>query len=330
MKSLVKYVIDNGGSIQPLIIPTEKMTGVALMNPSVYMDGNQLKVNIRNCNYTLYHSENNKFEHEYGPLQYLHAENDITLTTWNYICELNDDLSIKNVIKVDTKDLDTTPQWNFIGLEDARLVRWKDSLTLIGVRRDTTPNGIGRMEMSLLDDEYKEKARFRIPTPENQDSYCEKNWMPVIDKPGHFVKWTNPTHVVKYVSESGTTETVVLDESTFIPGLPDFRGGSQVLPYNGGYIALVHQTHLFDFSGTRKNAIYKHRFVIWDKDFKVIKYTEPFSFMGSKIEFCCGATFQGDDLVVSFGFQDNCSFLLKIPKNVLSEILELQYKLEMK
>jgi predicted GH43/DUF377 family glycosyl hydrolase len=90
------------------------------------------------------------------------------------------------------------------------------------------------------------------------------------------------------------------------------------------YIAVVHETHLFDFSGTRKNAVYKHRFILWDKDFNIKKITEPFSFMGSKIEFCCGATFKDGDLLLSFGFQDNCSFLLKIPKNILKEILDLK------
>jgi hypothetical protein len=319
---LVQWAVENGGSIHPLIIPADKMTGVAHMNPSIFLDGDELKVNIRNSNYTLYHAENNKFEHEYGPLQYLHAESDVTLTTYNYIATLNDDLSIKTIAKVNTSRKDEQPLWTFIGLEDARLVRWDDRLYLSGVRRDTTTNGQGRMELSEIDDKFVEINRHRIPTPEGQDSYCEKNWMPVIDKPFHFVKWSNPTQVVVFDIKTNTTTTVKLDETTSIHGLPDLRGGSQVIKYDNKYIALVHQTKLFDFIGTRKNAVYKHRFVIWDENFNVVKVSEPFSFMGGSIEFCTGATFHNGDLIISFGFQDNAAYLLKIPATVIEGILK--------
>ena len=319
---LVKHVVANGGSIHPLIIPAKDMTGVGLMNPSIFLDDGVLKVNIRNSNYTLYHAENNKFEHEFGALQYLHAENDVSLTTYNYICTLSDDLTIKDYTKVDTSKLDVPPIWNFIGLEDARLIKWEGLTYLCGVRRDTTTNGVGRMELSVISKDGREISRDRMPAPGADDTYCEKNWMPIIDKPFHFVKWSNPTHVVRYDIQTKKTETVILDQNSSIENIPDLRGGSHVLPYKDTYIALVHQTRLFDFSVTRKNAVYIHRFVVWDKDFNIIKITEPFSFMGAMIEFCTGATFHNGDLIVSFGFQDNAAFLLKIPGNLLEEILK--------
>ena len=43
----------------------------------------------------------------------------------------------------------------------------------------------------------KEISRLRIPTPGLDVSYCEKNWVPINDKPYHFVKWTSPTEVVR-------------------------------------------------------------------------------------------------------------------------------------
>jgi len=52
---LVKPVIEQGGSIHPLIIPSELTNGTGLMNPSIYLDNDQLIVNIRHVNYTLYH-----------------------------------------------------------------------------------------------------------------------------------------------------------------------------------------------------------------------------------------------------------------------------------
>ena len=183
---LVKPVLDRGGSIHPLIIPADKTNGTGLMNPSIYVDNGLLLCNIRHVNYTLYHSENKKFQHRYGPLQYLHPENDRHLRTWNYLAILNEDLTIKQIIDIDTSKFDQEPLWEFVGLEDARLFRWNNKVYLSGVRRDTTTNGQGRMELSELNvnsNLVREVQRTRIPAPGANNTYCEKNWMPILDQP---------------------------------------------------------------------------------------------------------------------------------------------------
>ena len=321
---LVKPVVDSGGTIHPLIIPADLTGGTGLMNPSVYLDGDQLLVNIRHVNYTLYHSENKKFQHRYGPLQYLHPENDIKLRTWNYVCTLNNDLTLNTISKVDTSKLDVEPIWEFVGLEDARLFRWDKKLYLCGVRRDTTTNGQGRMELSEIEmsgNTVKEITRTRIPGPGNNDTYCEKNWMPIIDQPYNYIKWSNPTEIVKFDLATKTTKTIHLDENKFISGQPDFRGSSHVIPYGDNYLALIHEVDLFKPVVGNKDAAYTHRFIVWDKDWNIVKFTDAFSFMNADIEFCCGATFYKDDLLLSFGFQDNCAFILKMPKTILKEFL---------
>lgn len=321
---LAKTSIDAGGSIHPLIVPPEITRGTGLMNPSIYIEGTTILVNLRHVNYTLYHSEYKKFQHEYGPLQYLHPENDRNLRTRNYICLLDTDLTIKQVISVDTSKLDVDPLWEFVGLEDARLFRWDNKMYLSGVRRDTTTNGQGRMELSeitIRTNVVNEIKRARIPAPGTNDSYCEKNWMPILDQPYHYIKWTNPTEVVRYDKDTGTTTTVHLDTRKVIPNLPDFRGGSQVIPYGDYYLALIHEVNLFKSETGEKDAAYKHRFVVWDHNWNIIKYTDAFSFMKADIEFCCGAAFYKDDLLVSFGYQDNCAFILTIPKEILDQFL---------
>jgi len=321
---LVKPVLDQGGSIHPLIIPAEHTNGTGLMNPSIYVDNGKLLLNIRHVNYTLYHSENKKFQHRYGPLQYLHPENDRNLRTWNFYCTVNDDLSLGKIIKIDTATLDAPPIWEFVGLEDGRLFRWDNKLFLSGVRRDTTTNGQGRMELSELEvgeDTVKEIARTRMPAPGANATYCEKNWMPIIDQPYHYVKWSNPTEVVRFNPEDGSTTTVHLDQTKFISGQPDFRGSSHVIPYGDHYLALIHEVNLFKSAIGEKDATYKHRFLVWDKNWNIVKFTDAFSFMNADIEFCCGAAFFKDDLLLSFGYQDNCAFILKMPKTALAEYL---------
>jgi len=321
---LVKIATDRGGSIHPLIVPPELTKGTAIMNPSIFLDGGQLIINIRHVNYALYHSEIKKFQHRYGPLQYVHPENDMTLRTWNFFALLDKDLKITDVSPIDTTLLDVDPLWEFVGLEDARLVKWNNKIYQCGVRRDTTTNGVGRMELSELAFEgqkVKEVNRYRMPAPLENNSYCEKNWMPIIDQPYHFVKWSNPTEVVKFNILTGTTDQVHLDESKFMPNLPDFRGSSQVIPYGNYYFAVLHGVNLTKSKLGEKDGSYHNRFIVWDRNWNIIKYTDSFSFMKADIEFSCGACFVDDNLLISFSFQDNVAFILKMPKILLNEIL---------
>lgn len=321
---LVKSALDSGGSIHPLIIPATQTNGTGLMNPSIFIDGNKILCNVRHTNYTLYHSEIKKFQHRYGPLQYIHPENDIKLRTWNYLCELNPDLSIKTIHKVDTSKLDVEPIWEFVGLEDARLFRWDGKLYHSGVRRDTTTNGQGRMELSELEvttNSVKEIKRTRLPAPGLNNSYCEKNWMPVLDQPYTYVKWCNPTEVVRYDVNTGVTSTIHLDESTYKQGFPDFRGSSQVIPYGDHYIALTHEVDLTKSPAGEKDGTYLHRLLVWDKNWNLLKFTDTFTFMKADIEFCCGAAFHSEGLLLSFGFQDNAAFIVNVPMKLFEEII---------
>ena len=324
--SVVNYVLANGGSITPILVPSTFTNGTGLFNPSVYNDKqtNTLLLNLRHCQYTLYHSEKNIFEHEYGPLVYLNPENDITLTTTNYLCKISDSMMVENFSAVDTSKLDVKPIWEFVGLEDARVVRWDNKLYFSGVRRDTTTNGQGRMELSEIVIENgvaKEVSRFRIPAPGKNTSYCEKNWMPIVDMPYHYVKWCNPTEVVKVDPENGTCITVHLNESHYIAKPYDYRGGSQVIPFGDHRVALTHTVNLFKSKAGRKNATYRHAFVVWDKDWNVVKLGNQFDFMNAEIEFCAGMTEYNGDILISFGFQDNAAYLLRVPHKVFQELV---------
>jgi len=321
--NLVKKVIESGGSITPLIIPAEHTNGTGLMNPSIMVKDGKIIIIIRHVNYTFYHSEKKLFQHPYGPLTYIHPENDIHLRTWNWYCEIGDDFKIKKYHKIDTSMFDTyEPLWDFIGLEDARIFEWNKKLYLSGVRRDTTTNGVGRMELSeikLYSSGLKEISRVRIEPPNDPNSYCEKNWMPIIDKPFHYIKWGNPTEVVKVDPIKGTSKTVSVSQPINLPR--DLRGGSQVLPFKNGYFAITHEVDLFNSEEGRKDAIYYHRFIVWDKNFNIIHTTPEFHFMDADVEFSIGMAEYGDDYLITFGFQDNAAYLLKAPKQTIEDFI---------
>lgn len=325
MLILGQEAIKYGGRVAPLILPIDDLKGPTSTNASIICINGKIVVNIRNLNYFMYHSDKTKNPHAWGPLLYIHPEADRTLTTYNYLCELDDDLKISAWSWIDTSELDVKPIWEFIGLEDGRLIVWDNKFFICGVRRDTTTNGVGRMELSelLIDgNSVKEIKRTRIPGPSPDITYCEKNWMPIMDQPYHFVKWTNPTEVVRFDPNTLKTETVHTRETVKLP-THDLRGGSQVIPYKDHYICITHEVGLYQTQTDRKDGYYWHRCVIWDRNFNLIRVSEPFTFMDGKIEFCVGITEYGDDFLITFGFLDNAAYIMQIPKSRMDKILEL-------
>lgn len=323
MENFVKIALENGGSIHPLIISSSDLIGPAITNPSIYLDGDRLLVNLRNINYTLYHSEKKKFEHQWGPLVYIHPENDMRLRTHNVMGELDENMRLKWYKHIDTSKFPDKELWDFVGLEDCRIVRWDGKLYVSGVRRDLDTIGTGRMELSeieITEDGVKEIAQYRIPTPGDNNSYCEKNWMPILDMPFHYVKWTNGTEVVKYDINTGKTEQVALTNWKNL-GCIDLRGGSQVIPYKGYRICLNHETYLTRSEQDRKDGIYRHRFIVWDNNWNIVKVSRQFSFMNGEIEFAVGMTEYKNDFLITYGFQDNAAYLLRVSKDFVDDFI---------
>jgi hypothetical protein len=318
--NLVEKSVAHGGILAPLVVPS----AFGAMNPSVYVDDDgDILVNIRVVNYTLVHAENKQlFPSRFGPLTYLHPEADQRLVTENYLCRLDGDLKMTDSAKVEMLNLHE-PIWEFVGLEDARVVQWNGDYYLIGVRRDTTTNGVGRMEYSLVDIDkanwsVRELSRKRIPAPGADDSYCEKNWMPVVDTPYRFVKWSMPTELV-YANPDGGSEQLFVRQTPTPPA--DQRGGSQVIQWGNLYIAILHEVNLFKNYLEQKDAIYRHRLIMWDQQFNFAGLSDAFSFLDARVEFAVGAAKVGDDLLVSFGFQDNAAFILRVPKLVVEDLI---------
>ena len=324
MNNLCQLALQKGGSLNYLMLPATITEGFGLTNPSILIHNGHYFLNLRHVQYALYHSEGEqKFQSSWGPLAYLNPEDDVTLRTTNYLCQLDPNtLAIDKFQKVDTTKLDVKPLWEFIGLEDARVIYWDDTLYLSGVRRDTTTNGEGRMELSTIEDKGKETKRVRIEPP-TKGSYCEKNWMPILDLPYHYVKWTNPTEVVKVDPIKGISETVFSVEQK-IKFPRDIRGGSQVITIGNYYVAIAHEVDLWHNEQGKKDAQYYHRFIIWDKKWNIVAHSSELKFMTGAIEFTCGLAFDGNDIIIPFGFQDSTAFILKFPINLLETLCDFK------
>ena len=314
IKNLAKIAISSGGSITPLIIPSSETGGLGLTNPSIMEDTNgDLLLCLRHVNYAFYLSENNQeFKTKWGPLSYLNPEDDVNLRTQNYICKLNPETyQIDEWNKVDTSKLDVKPIWSFIGLEDARIVRWDESLYLTGVRRDTTTNGQGRMELSEIVDN-KEISRSRIEPP-GESTYCEKNWMPIMDQPFHYVKWTVPTEIVKVDPETKSSRVVKTVANDHVKKPRDIRGSSPIVRYKDFYVAITHEVDLWFNQKEQKDSKYFNRFVVWDLDWNIKHISAEFWMMGGSIDFTNGLMYKDGHFIIPFGQHDNAAYIIKLP-----------------
>lgn len=322
--NLSKIVINNGGSITPLLIPSKLTDGTGLCNVSVFIDDNgDILANIRHVHYTLYHGEfDQKFYCGWGVLAYLNPEDDISLKTGNYLCKLDPDtLEVISYQKIDTSKHDTPPVWTFIGLEDVRVFRWDGILYVCGVRRDTKPDGEGRMELCKVDwksNSITEVTRDRIEPP-GDHTYLEKNWMPILDMPYHFVRWANPLEIVKVHPKSLSSEIIISKDNKIKLPL-SLRGSSQVIPFGEDRICITHEVDFFHHPGYYKDAFYYHRFIIWDKDWNLKSLSKPFSFMSTQIEFNTGLALKDDNFIITYGYQDNAAYALKMPVNLLDKL----------
>jgi hypothetical protein len=191
------------------------------------------------------------------------------------------------------------------------------------------------MELCKLDvkpDGVYETTRERVEV--NPHTHLEKNWMPILDMPFHYVRWCNPLEIIKvnpedkskHKAQEGILDMIsseVVFKSDQQIDLPlGVRGGSQVIPFgdDGDRICVTHDTHFFHHQNEKKDAHYYHRFIIWDKDWKVKKISEQFKFMDAMIEFACGLIIKDGNLIITYGYQDNAAYALKMPLNLLDEL----------
>ena len=145
--------------------------------------------------------------------------------------------------------------------------------------------------------------------------------MPILDKPYHYIRWANPTQIVKVDPITGRSEIVFQGEEFKIDTPYQIRGNSQIIPWKKFNIGIIHEVNLWYNENDNKDAIYTHRIIVWDKQGNIVKTSDAFNFMTAKIEFACGLVNINNNIIVTFGFQDNAAFALTIPDKVFEEII---------
>ena len=317
----INYLITNNAKVAPLEINYDDVETLASMNPSIWIKDGVGYINIRAISYNLFNSRYREYTQGDQPLSYV-CKKATHLKTENYFGTIDlDTLQIKEISKVNMLYLHD-PAWWFCGLEDARIIMWDEHVYLCGVRRDTKENGEGRMELSEIeniDGEWNEINRVRIPATGDDDAYLEKNWMPVIDKPYTWLKWSAPLEWAIYDKETNTYQTEFTGNFWHC-----FRGDSHVIHIDNYYYAFVHLascTVLNKLDNARMGH-YKHYIIrMNDNDMSPAGFFGPFTYDNRfSFEFGCGMAFDGENCYLTYAENDAAAYIIKFNKNLITNL----------
>lgn len=180
---------------------------------------------------------------------------------------------------------------------------WDDAQnTMILARLD----GLSAEEFRVVDSPYGRKR--------------EKNWMPFSGTDGfRFAYSLSPLDFVVDGDRKATAGSFrVVRAGDGSRALRGWSGSSQFVFSSGSWLGVVHRAYrLMARVPFVRRFVYLHRLVTLDMNFKLSGFSRPFSFISPGVEFCSGLSICGDEVVFSFGFEDELGMVLRVDKEEL-------------
>lgn len=190
------------------------------------------------------------------------------------------------------------------GLEDVRLNVIGDRIVASGtIRNAAGRDGLARIGVG--DVVFGEVHPVVLDEPVS--GRHEKNWMPLVGTKTWLYSCHADGRVVTVLRQG---DRWVLTPRGTSPAIArGFRGGSQLIPCDGGWLCCIHE--VADIDGHR---VYEHRFVWFDEWLSLTHYTPPFFFCERQaIEFAAGLAWKRtDQLVCTFGVRDEEAWIATI------------------
>jgi glycosyltransferase involved in cell wall biosynthesis len=280
--------------------------GYTAMNPSVEECNGKIKCNIRCVNYRI--DEHGRYM--IGPKEC----NDAPIDTRNFLAHLDTKLDVWDVAEIIwDREPPNFPQ--VTGLEDIRLYRAHGALWFSACVRERSPQGTCQQARGLIMPKRAPGHRYCVTAfqiiSEEKDGH-QKNWMHMVD--GDFM-YRLDTIVHADAPAVGITATV---NPTNID-VSNISGGSQLIPFRAGYIAVVHEA----LTGPDGKRTYWHRFAYFDHDGTFRRLSMPFVFFERQIEFCAGLAQHPNqsDLILSFGVRDAEAYVATVSMEEVAHML---------
>lgn len=270
--------------------------GWSLFNPTVTMHAGQLIGIVRSSNYRIV-----------GGRYVMPDEDGETIRTQNLLVRFGADL-----VPVSSQpiacDYPQTP-YPVDGLEDCRLRHIEGGLGVSATVRNVAPwDGRCRIAAGVLDLDAATVQQLRVIDGLGTAEH-EKNWMPIDGRGGWLYACSSRGHVVTVDQDqtlAGGWQMVRRSPAPTIAG--EFRGGSQLVPFRGGWLAVIHEVAYLD-----QWRVYEHRLVWFDAALRLAGVSQPFAFREKRaIEFAAGLARLAGQVVISFGVRDAEAWLVTL------------------
>jgi hypothetical protein len=276
------------------------------MNPSITAHNDSLWMIQRSVNYRI------------CPDGSYDMRGDSAIRTTNYLLQLDDDLNIVAAEEILPPKNLPDPVYNLvIGWEDCRLFFWNGEPWCTATVRELNAEGYCEIVLSRIIKEHNGKRRFadyRVIRPNFCTRQHEKNWMPmVVDDKLYFVYSCDP---VRIIDSNGN----LISKKVTHFAADSFRGGGNLVSFNDGWLALIHESHGMPDNRRR----YMHRFVWYDAIGRLCRYSPAFYLHSLGIEFSAGLAKHPTrpEIIASFGVHDKTSWLASFDENEIKKILK--------
>jgi predicted GH43/DUF377 family glycosyl hydrolase len=196
------------------------------------------------------------------------------------------------------------------GFEDLRLFTYQGRLMAVAAISTRSTTGSPRTRQALITIEDGNITEvYEMPSGRH-----EKNWMPCVygDKL-RLIYSTDPLTVLDWDPIKKVTNPMP-SEIPPVDGL--IRGGSQLVPYKSGWLAVVHQVH----TAAPKVGVYVHKFAHFDKALTSVKLSAPFYLRHVGIEFVSGLARHGGRYVMTYGVADKEAWLSEVEPAVIEDM----------
>ena len=257
-------------------------------SPSIVADKNGYLVNIRLVNYTVTGT---------GSYIYPHG----TVVTGNKRVRLDANFKVVDehvlVTKAESRIPDGWGGQKLYGVEDLKLACLDGDVVFTG----TMAHADGRIGMCI--GKYEDTLR---PSELTMQASCEKNWVFIPGRREMVYHW----HPLQYGPLQGVHLNVV--QRTPMPRLFEMaRGSCNGVEFENEFWFVVHFVHKHG----DEIRFYYHSIVVFDTHMKLLRYTYPFKFSGTAIEYCLGLVVEPGRLILTHSINDSDSTLLVVSRS---------------
>lgn len=274
-----------------------------------YVKGRFIKTGRKSGNATYFYRNGKQYlvtretDYVYGVMPngqiQMYLENDGTniIHSNEALYEIND--TNGTFIKYLTKTVPgTNNDWGF---EDPRCIKWNDKQYIMFNRRNLKNVNNVQMHLGEIDENFNYVNDRTLPNL----IQVEKNWQPIETIPGVCIYSYKPFKIVNVFTNKFTE---IKNNSPI-----NFRGSSQIVKYGENLLGIVH---------IRNEAFeYLSYLILFDKDLKILKISDPFSFFGANVEFIAHAEYD-KELKILVNVHDQIIYEFSLTNELIENILD--------